>query len=54
MPEHEIKCAICHVTVVGFMKLSEGEIYPGDEKCSLICDPCIALQIQEEESTEEQ
>jgi len=36
------------------MKLSEGEVYPGDEKCSLICDACIALQNQQEQLTEEQ
>jgi len=47
MPTQEIKCAVCHTTVMGTMELLEGEVYPGDEKCALVCDPCIALQSQE-------
>ena len=42
---HPIKCAVCHITEMGFIKLLEDEVYPGDEKCSLICDNCIQSEI---------
>jgi len=41
MINYPIKCAVCRITVVGSMEIEAEEDYPGDEKCSLICDPCM-------------
>lgn len=47
--EHVIKCAVCHITEVGFMNLNEGQEYPGDDACCLVCESCIQISNVPEE-----